>query len=242
MLLKGKTAIITGATRGIGKKIAEVFAENGANLILSGRSELTKETFNTSEKIVYVKGDITNDEHIKEIVKTCKDNFETLDILVNNAGIFKRSLIGMATNQVIRETFESNIFSAINLTQYAVKLMTKSSLPSIINISSIVAVKGGGDGVSVYSASKNALVGFTLSAAKELAAKKIRVNAIAPGFIDTDMTKELKEEKREEHIKNIKLGRIGTPLDVANCALFLASDLSSYITGQVIGVDGGLLV
>lgn len=245
MLLKDKKAIITGASKGIGKKIAETFALNGADLIITARSEsikdLAKELSTSSVSVFPVIGDINDENHIKEIIKTCKDNFGTLDILVNNAGILKASILGMTTTDSIRESFNTNIISAIILTQYAIRLMNKAGSKSIINISSILGIKGK-EGVSIYSATKSAIIGFTLSAAKELGNKNIRINSIAPGFIDTNMIKDLPKEQYEKYANNIKLGRIGTAQDVANCALFLASDLSSYITGQIIGVDGGLIV
>lgn len=246
MLLKGKTAIITGASRGIGKGIAEVFSKNGANLIITARGDEVKEVAATLSsdgvKAIAVQGDMKDDAHIKEIVKTCKSEFGTADILVNNAGILDQSLLGMIPADSIDELYKVNVTSVINLTQYVIRIMGQSKSPSIINISSVLGTQGGSEGVSVYSSTKTALIGFTKSAAKELAPKNIRVNAIAPGLIETDLLKDLPAEKRNEYINNIRMGRIGVPEDVAGCALFLASDLSSYVTGQTIEVDGGIKV
>jgi 3-oxoacyl-[acyl-carrier protein] reductase len=243
MILAGKLALITGASRGIGKATAITFAAQGATVLLVARSEsileLATELNAQGKKATAFIGDITNEETVKELIKTCRNLGQPLDIVVNNAGILEQGLIGMIPPDSINRLLNTNVTALINLTQYAVRLMGKSTSPSIINIASIAGTQGI-EGVSAYAASKAAVVGFTLAAAKELAAKKIRVNAIAPGFIDTDMTQSMPPDWYQKRLDSVRLGRIGTAQDIANCALFLASDLSSYITGQTIGVDGGM--
>jgi 3-oxoacyl-[acyl-carrier protein] reductase len=243
MILAGKLALITGASRGIGKATAITFAAQGATVLLVARSgsilELATELNAQGQKATAFIGDITNEETVKELIKTCRNLGQPLDIVVNNAGILEQGLIGMIPPDSINRLLNTNVTALINLTQYAVRLMGKSTRPSIINIASIAGTQGI-EGVSAYAASKAAVVGFTLAAAKELAAKKIRVNAIAPGFIDTDMTQSMPLDWYQKRLDSVRLGRIGTAQDIANCALFLASDLSSYITGQTIGVDGGM--
>jgi 3-oxoacyl-[acyl-carrier protein] reductase len=243
MILAGKLALVTGASRGIGRATAITFAAQGATVLLVARSEsileLAHELNGQGQKATAFVGDITQEETVKELIKTCRSLGQPLDIIVNNAGILEQGLIGMISPDSINRLLNTNVTALINLTQYAVRLMGKSTSPSIINIASIAGTQGI-EGVSAYAASKAAVVGFTLAAAKELAAKKIRVNAIAPGFIDTDMTQSMPPDWYQKRLDSIRLGRIGTTQDIANCALFLASDLSTYITGQTIGVDGGM--
>jgi len=246
-MLKGKIALITGATRGIGRAIAEVYAKNGATIILNGRDEKKAKAVSNNLREKYgvnthiVLFDVANYDEVKSGFKEIFKITKKLDILVNNAGILDSALIGMVTQTQIENVFRVNTFGALYVTQYAVKLMIRNKSGSIINISSIIATNGS-EGYTVYGGSKAALIGITKSLAKELAPNNIRVNAIAPGFIDTDMTKNLPKDKYEEILKSIKMGRIGKPEDVANTALYLASDLSSYVTGQIIGVDGGMLI
>jgi 3-oxoacyl-[acyl-carrier protein] reductase len=247
MLLKGKTALITGSTRGIGRAIAEVYAKNGASLILNARDEekAKKVALEISDKykvrVDIVLFDVSDSDEVKngfrEIFKITKN----LDILVNNAGILDDALIGMVTKTQIEKTFGINTFGVLYVSQYAARMMSKKKAGSIINISSIIGTNGN-DGQAVYGGSKAAVIGITQSLAKELAPTDIRVNAIAPGFIDTEMTHGLTKCKYKERIDSIKMNRIGKPEDIANTALYLASDLSSYVTGQVIGVDGGMLI
>ncbi len=247
MLLKGKTALITGSTRGIGRAIAEVYAKNGAALILNGRDavkakEVAHEiSLKYAVKVDIVLFDVSNSEQVKNGFRELFKITKSLDIVVNNAGILDDALIGMATKSQIEKTFGINTFGTLYVSQYAARMMSKKKYGSIINISSIIGTNGN-EGQSVYGGSKAAVIGITQSLSKELAANNIRVNAIAPGFIDTEMTHGLTKCKYKERIESIKMNRIGTPEDVANTALYLASDLSTYVTGQVIGVDGGMLI
>ena len=244
MLLKDKKIIVTGAAHGIGQAISQVFVKNGASVLITDKSQHLEEVAKTLKgygEIKSVIGDIRDDNHLMNLIKICRKDWGGLDVLINNAGITIKSKLGMTSKEDTKNLFETNIYAIITLSQYAIRAMTKSKSPVIINIASIAGTQGM-DGLVCYSASKAAVVGFTLSAAKELAGNNIRVNAIAPGFTDTAMNKNLSEEEFEEQINNIGLRRAGNPEDVANCALYLASDLSSYITGQVIGVDGGMKV
>jgi 3-oxoacyl-[acyl-carrier protein] reductase len=246
-MLKGKFALITGASRGIGKSIAELFAQNGANIILNAKNrdlldKVCEENHSRySVHAIPLPFDVANYDEVKNGFREVFKITKTLDILVNNAGILHDALIGMITPQAIQEVYSVNVFGTMYCSQYASRMMTKQKKGSIINISSILGLCGD-NGQTIYGGSKAAIIGITKSLAKELAEFNIRVNAIAPGFIDTDMTKSLSEEKYRERIGSIKMGRAGTPGEVASTALFLASDLSSYITGQVIGVDGGMIV
>lgn len=245
--LNGKIALVTGAARGIGWKTAFLLASNGAKVIIND----IHETDELNRKIQEAKSqnfdlttlfyDVSDYQQVKNAFSSIFKEFKRLDILVNNAGIMEDSMLATASESHIDKTFRINTFGVIYNTQFASRLMARNNSGSIINISSIIGTKGN-SGESVYSASKSALIGFTLSAAKELAPLGIRVNAIAPGFIDTDLVSHFSEEIRQKTISNIKLGRIGTPEDVARAVLFFASDLSSYITGQVLGVDGGMII
>lgn len=248
MLLQNKTALITGCNRGIGRAILETFAENGANIFAHSRKksdEFENQCRELSEKnsidITPIYFDITDNEAIKNCFVTIKKESGTLDILVNNAGIMKDALIGMIDQKLMSELFQVNVFSVINMIQYASKLMSRQKSGSIINMASIVGITGS-YGHAVYSATKGAVISLTKTASKELCSKGIRVNAIAPGMIDTDMFRSIGKQHVDEYIKKIGLGRLGGTNDVANAALFLASDLSNYITGQIIGVDGGAVL
>jgi len=246
-MLSGKIAFITGATRGIGRSITEVFAENGANLILNSRDEESSLVFAEYLRNKYkvnvdvVIFDISDADAIKDAFRKIFKLTKKLDIVVNNAGILESSLIGMVSKENIEKTYTTNVYAVYYILQYASRLMSRSKSGSIINLTSIMGVNGS-EGQAVYSGSKAAIIGITKSLAKELALNNIRVNAIAPGFIETDMTCNLSPEKYKERVSSIKIGRVGKPEDIANVALFLASDLSSYLTGQVVGVDGGMLL
>ncbi|WP_019153823.1 SDR family NAD(P)-dependent oxidoreductase [Robertmurraya massiliosenegalensis] len=246
-MIKGKTIFITGATRGIGRATALTCAKHGASLIIHGRNEeALNELKNSIQKeydvqvhtIVY---DVRDTEEVKKAFIWIKKNIGQLDILVNNAGVLDDALLGMINEKQVSNTFSINIEAVIYHMQYAARMMMKRKSGSIINVSSIIG-RTGNTGQTVYGASKAAVIGATYSAAKELGPYNIRVNAVAPGFIDTDMTKQLSEDKYAQRLNEIKMMRIGKPEEVANTILFLASDLSSYVTGQVIGVDGGMVL
>ena len=240
MLLRNKVALVTGASRGIGRTIAEVFAAEGASLVVNARSDALEEVAadirTKGGNAVAVKGDITDETIVRQCIQACRAAYSKLDVLVNNAAAMPQAVIGMIGLADARKLFDVNVLAAINLTQFAARLMKAGG--SIINISSIA--REGQIGAAVYSATKGALTSFTFTAAKELAPRGIRVNALAPGFIDTDMVRGLSEEQKQKTIADIRMGRAGTSDEVAKAAVFFASDLSSYVTGQVLGVDGGM--
>lgn len=245
-LLLGKKILITGAGRGIGRSIAQLFASEGATVFLNGRDalviqslcdELNASGFDAHPALFDVSSADTVKDGFRQIFATTK----TLDVLVNNAGILDDALIGMVTPAQIEKTFSTNTFSMLYCAQYAARMMQRNKSGSMINLTSIIG-RFGNAGQAVYGGSKAAVIGITQSLAKELAPQQIRVNAIAPGFIDTDMAHSISEEKFQQRLDSIAMGRIGSPEEVAKAALFLASDLSSYVTGQVIGVDGGMLI
>ena len=244
-LLEGKTAIVTGAARGIGKAVAIRFAQQGCNIAFTDL--VIDENAKTTEAEiaaygVKVKGYASNaaqfdDTH--EVVNQIVNDFGKIDILVNNAGITRDGLMMRMSEQQWDMVINVNLKSAFNFIHALTPVMIKQRAGSIINMSSVVGVHGNA-GQANYSASKAGMIGLAKSISRELGSRGIRANAIAPGFIITEMTHQLSEEVREEWAKQIPLKRGGTPEDVANAALFLASDLSSYITGQVIQVDGGM--
>lgn len=242
-----KTILITGATRGIGYATAVQAAKQRFTLILNGRdeqrlAEVKEELQSLYDATVHTLCyDVCELNDIKQAFLWIKKNVGALDILVNNAGVLDDALLGMVNDKQVASTFGVNIEAVIYHMQYASRLMMKQQSGSIINVSSIIG-RVGNAGQTVYGASKAAVIGATYSAAKELGPYNIRVNAVAPGFIDTDMTQQLPTEKYEERLLEIKMGRIGHPDEVANVILFLASNLSSYVTGQVIGVDGGMVI
>ena len=245
-LLKGKNAIITGASRGIGKEIAKVFASEGANLALTNIADDDEFKASIQELKEYgtnVKGyvfDVSNFENTQNSVNDIIKDFEQIDILVNNAGITRDTLLMRMTEAQWDAVMAVNLKSVFNMTKATIMQMSRQRNGSIINMSSVVGLSGNA-GQCNYSASKAGIIGFTKSVAKEYGPRNIRSNAIAPGFIITDMTAQLPDETRKQWINTIPLRRGGTPHDVANTALFLASDLSSYINGQVITVCGGML-
>ncbi|MDA3779039.1 MAG: 3-oxoacyl-[acyl-carrier-protein] reductase [Bacteroidales bacterium] len=244
-LLEGKTAIITGAARGIGKAIAIKFAEQGANIAFTDLEynesvqELEKEINSMGVKAIGYASNASKFEETQDVVTKIIDDFGKIDILVNNAGITRDTLLMRMTEEQWDSVLTVNLKSVFNTTKAVQRYMLKQRSGSIINMSSVVGVSGNA-GQSNYSASKAGIIGFSKSIAKELGSRNIRCNAIAPGFIITEMTAKLSDDVRKEWESNIPLKRGGTPEDVANTAVYLGSDLSSYVTGQVINVCGGM--
>ena len=244
-LLEGKITLITGANRGIGRAIAKCFARNGSHIAFSDISydenskSLEEELRSMGVKAKGYTSDAGSFEDSEKLVNDVVADFGELHVLVNNAGITRDNLLLRLTETDWDLVIKVNLKSVFNLTKAAQRQMIKQRNGSIINMSSVVGIEGN-FGQSNYSASKAGIIGFTKSLSMELGSRNIRVNAIAPGFIETEMTQKLSEEVRKEWIEDIPLKRGGTPDDVANLALFLASDLSEYITGQVISVCGGL--
>ena len=248
MNFKGKVVFITGSTRGIGWATAKVFAGAGANVVLNGHSdaklvearaqELEEEYAGAAFGLAF---DAADPAAIKKGYKAVFERYRRLDVLVNNAGVLRGGVIGMMTDEMVRDMFFVNAIGPIHHTQEASRLMARNKSGAIVNVTSIVG-RAGSEGQLAYSASKAAVIGMTLSAAKELAAKGIRVNAVAPGLIRTELLNEMPQAKIEERTRDIRLGRMGEPEEVARVIAFLCSDLASYITGQVIGVDGGLVL
>ena len=245
-LLKGKTAIITGASRGIGKGIAKEFASNGANVAFTFSKsvelakEFEKELISLGVKAVAYQSDAANYNDSIELVEKIIKDFDSIDILVNNAGITRDNLLMRMQEEDFNQVIKVNLNSVFNMTKAVQKTMLKQRSGSIINMSSVVGVKGNA-GQSNYAASKAGIIGFSKSIALELGSRNIRCNVIAPGFIETEMTKKLDEKIIENWKNSIPLKRGGTPVDAANACVWLASDMSSYVTGQVLNIDGGLL-
>ena len=246
--LSGKIVAITGASRGIGWTTAQTFAKSGASLVLNARSggelfearcQELRDKYGVA--VVACPGDVGNPVTAQAIAKAAFSEFRALDVMINNAGILDDGLIGMISEDQVRSTMATNLEAVIWCTQAAGRLMKRRKKGSIINLTSIIGTNGN-VGQVVYGASKAGVIGATLSAAKELADSNIRVNAIAPGYIETDMIRAIPKSTHQERLNSIGMGRVGTPQDIANTALFLASDLSTYVTGQVIGVDGGMLI
>ena len=246
-LLEGKTAVITGGSRGIGRGIALRFAREGANIALTNISESEEFTLVINEVAalgVKSKGyvsDASDFASSEKVIDQIVADFGTVDILVNNAGITRDTLLMRMTEEQWDQVLTVNLKSVFNLTKAVIKPMMKQRSGSLINMSSVVGVTGNA-GQANYSASKAGILGFTKSVAKELGSRNVRCNAIAPGFILTEMTEKLPEDVKNEWISKIPLRRGGTTDDVANIALFLASDLSSYVTGQTVNVCGGMVM
>jgi len=247
MKLENKVSMITGGARGIGKSIALTFAREGSDLALCDVNEeilnLTKEEIekNTGRKVLVAKVDVTSFDQCSEFVNKILDNFSKLDILVNNAGITRDNLLIRMSEGEWDSVLDVNLKGSFNCIKAVSRPMMKKRYGKIINMASIIGIMGNA-GQANYSASKGGLIALTKTAAKELGSRSINVNAIAPGFIKTDMTDKLSEELRTNMLKLIPLGTMGTTEDVSNLALFLASDDSSYITGQAIQVDGGMVM
>ena len=244
-LLEGKTAVITGGARGIGKAIALAFAGEGANVAFTDlklddqTDAVEKQIIALGAKCKAYASDASKFEDTEKVVTQILNDFETVDILVNNAGITMDALLLRMSEQQWDAVLNVNLKSVFNFTKAIQRIMLKKQSGSIINMSSIVGV-GGNTGQSNYAASKAGIIGFTKSIAQELGSRNVRCNAIAPGFIITEMTHKLTEEVKKQWENKIPLKRGGTPEDVAKVAIFLASDLSSYVNGQVINVCGGL--
>lgn len=242
-----KVALITGGTRGIGKEIAYTLAEENYDIIINYRTEneelmkLKKEIEQKRVRCLLLKGDVSNFEDCKKLVEEAINRINHIDVLVNNAGITKDMLLMKMKPEDFNEVINVNLIGTFNMTKNVINYMMKERKGRIINVSSVVGISGNA-GQTNYAASKAGIIGFTKSLAKEVASRNILVNAIAPGFIQTDMTNILKENVKDEIAKTIPLKRMGTAKDVANVVKFLVSEDSSYITGQVIQVDGGMLM
>lgn len=245
-LLENKNVIITGASRGIGKGIAQIFAEHGANVAFTYSSseapalELEKELGALGVKAKAYKSNAASFEEAEQLVSSVLEDFGGVDVLINNAGITKDNLLMRMGEEDFDKVIEVNLKSVFNMTKAVQRTLLKQRAGSIINMSSVVGVKGNA-GQTNYAASKAGMIGFTKSVALELGSRNIRCNAIAPGFIETEMTDKLDEKTVQGWRDAIPLKRGGSPADVANACLFLASDLSAYVTGQVLNVDGGML-
>jgi len=245
-LLEGKTAIITGASRGIGSGIARVFAENGSNVAFTYSSsvdsaiKLQDELLEHGVKVKSYKSDASDFNSSQQLITDVISDFGQIDILINNAGITKDNLLMRMGEEDFDKVIEVNLKSVFNMTKAVQRTMLKQRKGSIINMSSVVGVKGNA-GQTNYAASKAGIIGFSKSVALELGSRNIRCNVIAPGFIETEMTARLDQSTVDQWRAGIPLKRGGTPNDIANACVFLASDMSSYITGQTIHVDGGML-
>lgn len=244
-MLNGKSAIITGGVRGIGKAIAEAFCKNGANVLLCYRSndeaaqKTAEELKAYGTKVELLKGDVADPNFATEAVEKAKEEFGKIDVLVNNAGITKDKLLIKMSAEDFDSVVDTNLKGSFYFMKAASAVMIKQRSGNIINLSSIVGMKGNPSQIN-YSASKAGVIGMTMSAAKELGRRGIRVNAIAPGYIATDMTGVLTEDQMAKMAGAISLGRVGEAEDIAKTALFLASDMAAYVTGQTICVDGGM--
>lgn len=246
-MLKGKVAIVTGSGRGIGKAIALKLAENGADIVINDipgsdyADDTKKEIEALGVRAIVVRGDVRNQEDVEKLVDTTVKTFGRLDILVNNAGITRDGLMIRMSEEDWDMVLDINLKGAFNCIKAAVRPMMKQRSGSIINIASVVGVMGNA-GQANYTASKAGLIGLTKTVAKEFSSRNIRANAVAPGFIESHMTDVLTDEVKNKYFDAIPLSRFGTTEDVSKAVLFLASDLSSYITGQTINVDGGLVM
>ena len=243
-----KVALVTGGQRGIGRQIALTLAKDGYDISINyiGEKdetfdELKKEIEQNNVKCIFVQGDVSKFEDCERFVKETVDTLGSIDVLVNNAGITRDMLLMRMKPEDFTDVIDVNLVGTFNVTKSAINYMMKARSGRIVNIASVVGIAGNA-GQTNYSASKAGIIGFTKSLAKEVASRNIRVNAVAPGFIETSMTDVLKDEIKEEIAKNIPLKRMGKPEDVANVVKFLVSEDSSYITGQVINIDGGMLM
>lgn len=246
-MLTGKVSVITGATRGIGRAIALYFAKHNAKVVVNYRGckemadDLIELIHNQGGEATAIKADVTNEDEIKNLVKETIEHFGRIDVLVNNAGITKDNLLMRMSGKDFDDVIDVNLKGSFYCLKHISNIMIKQRAGKIINLSSVIGITGN-IGQANYAASKAGIIGLTKSAAKELASRGITVNAIAPGFIMTDMTEKLAEKFKEETISHIPLKRFGTADEIANAVGFLASDMANYITGQVIQVDGGMVI
>ena len=246
-MLKGKNAIITGASRGIGREIALTLAENGANIVINYRNynneieALVKDIEAKGVKIVTVKCDVSNFEEVENLISEAKEKLGSIDILVNNAGITKDGLLMRMKQEDFESVLDVNLKGVFNTTKLITPIMMKQRTGKIINISSVVGLVGNA-GQCNYAASKAGVIGFSKSIARELAPRGVNINVVAPGYIDRDMTNGLSDKVKESILQTIPMKKMGSTKDVANLVLFLSSGLSDYITGQVINVDGGMVM
>lgn len=246
--LAGKAAFVTGGGRGIGWAVAERLAADGADVAIGGRSDPEALAARAADlaaryrvRTLAIVGDVAEPDGVALSYQTIWQAWRRLDVLVNNAGVMENAVVGMITADHVDRVLGTNAKGAILHLQAAARMMARGKRGAIINVTSILALRGSA-GQTVYAASKAAVIGLTLSAAKELAPQGIRVNAVAPGYIDTDLTRDLSPERRAQLVAHIGLGRIGTPEDVAGVVGFLASDAAGYVTGQILGVDGGMVL
>ncbi len=246
-MLKDKNIIVTGATRGIGKEIALTLAQNGANIAINYRNynEEVEELINSIKEFgvdaIAVKCDVSKSDEVDNFISEVKNHFSSIDVLVNNAGITKDGLLLRMKEEDFNSVLDVNLKGTFNTTKSISPIMIKQKHGKIINISSVVGIVGNA-GQCNYAASKAGVIGFSKSVARELASRNINVNVVAPGYINTDMTKSLPDKVKDEILKSIPMKKMGDPKEVANLVLFLSSSLSDYITGQVINVDGGMVM
>ena len=242
-----KTVLITGGTRGIGKETAKIYAKKGYNLVLNYVSdktnveEIRKQMSELGSEVLIVKADVSKADEVDKMIEQAIEKFKKIDVLVNNAGITKDGLLLRMSEEDFDKVVEINLKGTYLVTKAVIKYMMKQKQGSIINLTSVVGVTGNA-GQCNYAASKAGVIGFTKSVAKEVASRQIRVNAVAPGFIKTDMTEDLQDDIKEKINEQIPLKRMGEASEVAKLIYFLGSEDSSYITGQVINVDGGMVI
>jgi len=249
-LLQGKTAIVTGGTAGIGKAVASLYAAHGAHVVIFGTNkeraeqalqEIRALQVDPNQKALYFLVDVSKTKEVEEVISKLLVDWGKIDVLVNNAGITRDNLLMKMSEEDWDRVLEVNLKSVYNTCRALTRSMMKARSGCIINISSVIGLTGNA-GQANYAASKSGMIGFTKSLAKELASRGVRANCVAPGYIDTQMTEGLSDQIKETILSKIPLNRIGHPMDIANAALYLASDLANYVTGQVIAVDGGMVM